>query len=105
MSKFGAAISESTTVSLAIVCALVSAIIAGSWWAANVSHRLDSIEALVRSGTGDRWTGRDMRAWVHAANQEVEVWSRAAERRLDLPEGAWYPFEFPNPDVIQGIGR
>ena len=95
-------LTESSLVSVGLFATIVVAVAAGAGWAASISYRLSDIESHLENSTSDRWRGDHMRAWVRAANKEVEIWSRTAEQKLDLPPGTWHVFEFPDPDEIKG---
>ena len=94
-------INESTTMSVALVTGVLTALMSAVWWASSVSHRLNDIENAVVIGVEDRWTGEHMRAWVSAFQDSVEVWSLQLESTL--PEGAKvFRFQVPDPERIRG---
>ena len=97
-------ITRASTVEIGLVLLICGGIAAGSAWATRISIGQDHVRAEllalrqeVRTGTGDRWTGNNMRHWVEATNREIEIWSRAAEQTLNLEPGTWQRFKFPDP--------
>lgn len=97
-------ITRDTPVSMALVFMAMGALVSGVWWASTITHRLDEIEQAVRYGGDDRWKGADMRAWVHAFDDAVEVWSLQLERQLPLDPSrpSLQRFQAPDPDMIRG---
>ena len=95
-------LSKDTAISLGLLIVVIAAVASAASWASIIDVRLANIEEALAEGTGDRWTASDMRAWIRAANKEVEIWSKAAEQELGLEPGTWHVFEFPDPDLIRG---
>lgn len=102
-------LNERTRVELGLVITLVSAIlaalIAGTVWCtkisigqAQLSKEVAALHGLVQSGVDDRWRRADMKAWIERANREAELWSKDAERHLNLEPGSWTRFIFPEVD-------
>jgi hypothetical protein len=95
-------LNENTMVSLGLIGTIILTVAAGAGWASSISHRLGDIEEHLKATVGDRWTEADMRAWVRAVNREIEAWGRSTEASLNMPQGTWYPLQFPEPDETKG---
>ena len=102
-------IRRSSLVELSLVVSICVGIAGGSVWATRISMGQDrlredmaELNALVRLGVSDSWRGAHMRAWVNRANREVELWSIEAEHTLNLEDGSWRRFIFPDPDDVLG---
>lgn len=87
-------LSTSSSLSIALVLAVISGVAGGAMWATRIEMRLERIEVAVDEAGMDRWYGSSMNTWVHRANVAADAWVLRTERLLgvELPT-----LNFPSP--------